>query len=118
MGVFARAMKQIFEELDVDSSEDITEEEIYSRIHDHRLSAYFESFGLDTSDVHVMFKLLQQNSNGAVQLEDFVTGCFKLRGTAKAMQVRNVSNDLNDAMHKIQEQLSCILSLQQEEMKR
>lgn len=56
-----------------------------------KFSAFLHSMGISTEDVGVLFKLLDADTNGLVDLDEFVTGCLNLHGTAKSSQLARMS---------------------------
>lgn len=56
---------------------------------------YFESLGLDISDAWSFFKLLDMDGGGAVEIEEFLMGCLRLRGNARAMDIAKLMFDQN-----------------------
>eukprot|EP00435_Cladocopium_sp_Y103_P067370 s2528_g29.t4 len=57
------------------------------------LRTYFESIDLDVWDAWTFFKLLDMDSGGAVEIEEFLMGCLRLRGNAKAMDIAKLCHD-------------------------
>jgi len=55
---------------------------------------YFATLGLDVYDAWQFFKLLDLDGGGAVEIEEFLMGCLRLRGQATAMEMAKVMNDL------------------------
>eukprot|EP00438_Fugacium_kawagutii_P002156 Skav219897 [mRNA] locus=scaffold841:182067:184126:+ [translate_table: standard] len=49
-----------------------------------KFRAFLDSMGISTEDVGVLFKLLDADNSGLVELEEFVSGCMNLHGTAKS----------------------------------
>lgn len=54
---------------------------------------YFQTLGLDVWDAWTFFKLLDKDNGGAVEVEEFLMGCLRLRGQASAMDVGRIIND-------------------------
>ncbi|CAE7353892.1 Lmf1, partial [Symbiodinium sp. CCMP2456] len=54
---------------------------------------YFQTLGLDVWDAWSFFKLLDEDAGGAVEIEEFLMGCLRLRGQATAMDVGKIIND-------------------------
>ena len=48
---------------------------------------YFESLGLDIWDAWSFFKLLDLDAGGEVEIDEFLMGCLRLRGAARAIDV-------------------------------
>eukprot|EP00439_Symbiodinium_sp_Y106_P051369 s4633_g6.t2 len=54
---------------------------------------YFQTLGLDVWDAWSFFKLLDEDAGGAVEIEEFLMGCLRLRGQATALDVGKIIND-------------------------
>lgn len=54
---------------------------------------YFESLRLDIWDAWTFFKMLDMDGGGTIPLDEFLLGCLRLRGTARAVDVGRVIYD-------------------------
>ncbi|CAE7225609.1 CACNA1H [Symbiodinium necroappetens] len=54
---------------------------------------YFESLGLDIWDAWSFFKLLDLDAGGEVEIDEFLMGCLRLRGNARAVDVGKLIHD-------------------------
>lgn len=52
-----------------------------------QMRAYFKSVDLDVSEAKALFKLLDTGDTGAINVEEFINGCLRLRGTARAIDL-------------------------------
>eukprot|EP00913_Durusdinium_trenchii_P035949 g33634.t1 len=59
------------------------------------VQAYFEVLGLDVDDAWSFFKLLDLDDarRGEVEIEEFLMGCLRLRGNARAIDVGKIIHD-------------------------
>ena len=55
------------------------------KISEPAVREYFESLGLDIFDAWSFFKLLDLDAGGEVEIDEFLMGCLRLRGTARAI---------------------------------
>jgi len=60
---------------------------------DEQVIAYFAVMGLEAGDAWDLFKLLDTDKSAEIDLDEFVYGCMKLRGTAKTIDVAKLSYD-------------------------
>lgn len=91
---YIKKIRRLFKDIgEVGDSEIITYRSLERHISDDKVQAYFESLGLDISDAWGLFKLLDVDESHQVELEEFVEGCLRLRGEAKAMDVAKISYD-------------------------
>lgn len=52
-----------------------------------QMRAYFEAIDVDPSEAQGVFQLLDLNGNGSIDPDEFVSGCLRLRGPAKALDL-------------------------------
>eukprot|EP00913_Durusdinium_trenchii_P001241 g1143.t1 len=60
---------------------------------EEEVQTYFESIDLDIWDAWSFFKLLDLDSGGAIEVEEFLMGCLRLRGNARAMDMAKLCHD-------------------------
>ncbi|CAE7517566.1 Cacna1i [Symbiodinium natans] len=71
----------------------ITFKMFQDKINSVEVREYFQTLGLDVWDAWSFFKLLDKDAGGAVEIEEFLMGCLRLRGQATAMDVGKIIND-------------------------
>merc|ERR1712012_457571 len=54
------------------------------------LSSYVDSLGVSTNDTHMLFRLMDLNGSGNVDIDEFCTGCLRLQGEAKAVETHTL----------------------------
>ncbi|CAE7247584.1 scn4ab [Symbiodinium natans] len=86
-------IKMLFTEIDAAESGVITFQMFQERIMSQEVKTYFESIDLDVWDAWTFFKLLDMDAGGAVEIEEFLLGCLRLRGNAKAMDIAKLCHD-------------------------
>jgi len=86
-------IKNLFTSLDGDDSGHITLKELEKLMKDETLQAHFEALDLDVNDAWTLFKLIDQDNQHTIDIEEFVMGCMKLRGTAKTMDMARLQAD-------------------------
>merc|ERR1719433_2005670 len=102
--------------MDRDNTGDLTIDEIECELERANTLAYLQSLGIDTKDAWTLFKLLDGDSDGTVDVEEFIQGCMSLRCEAKAVHVavlaydqRNRMQALEEAMRHANHQLSVLV---------
>merc|ERR1740123_957760 len=80
-------IRLLFDSIDEDGSGNITMRELEAHMNDKEMQAYFEALELDTSDAWTLFKLLDSGDAQVIDCEDFVMGCLRLKGGAKAIHM-------------------------------
>jgi len=58
-----------------------------------QMKAYFKSVDLDISEAKHLFKLLDVGDTGTIHAEDFIMGCLRLRGDAKAIDLATLMSE-------------------------
>merc|ERR1711972_426814 len=101
MGAHMQRVKQLFTLIDDDKSGHITIGELEHRISDSEVQAYFESLEIDVNDVWSFFKLLDKDGTKSVEAEEFLDGCVRLRGNAKALDVAKLMHDEKQMRRKL-----------------
>lgn len=90
-----RKITTLFAQLGADDSGVITYDMLQEQFGTPAVREYFESLGLDISDAWSFFKLLDMDGGGAVEIEEFLMGCLRLRGNARAMDMAKMMFDQN-----------------------
>eukprot|EP00931_Biecheleriopsis_adriatica_P018615 TRINITY_DN12988_c0_g2_i4.p1 TRINITY_DN12988_c0_g2~~TRINITY_DN12988_c0_g2_i4.p1 ORF type:complete len:525 (+),score=92.96 TRINITY_DN12988_c0_g2_i4:98-1576(+) len=90
---YVNAIKTIFQVLDHDDSLEITMDEFQESLNDPRMQAYMESLEIHALDAWTLFKIIDTDNSGAINVEEFVNGCLQLRGSAKAVQLAKMSQE-------------------------
>ncbi|CAE7661271.1 Cacna1c, partial [Symbiodinium sp. CCMP2456] len=86
-------IRYLFSEIDAEDRGVITYQMFEEKVNDQAVKAYFESMDLDVWDAWSFFKLLDLDSGGAVEIEEFLMGCLRLRGSARAMDIAKLIHD-------------------------
>merc|ERR1712050_826768 len=81
-------MHQIFDEMDCDNTGFLTLDEFERRLNDERVIAYFNRLKLDVSVARILFEMLDLDRGGEVTIEEFLTGCYKLQGESRTMDMK------------------------------
>jgi len=88
-----KKIQQLFHDIDRNSSGHITIQELEKRIEDTEVQAYFASLELDIHDAWTFFKLLDTDEGNTIQIEEFLLGCMRLRGSAKALDMAKLLHE-------------------------
>lgn len=88
----------------------------------HKLSSFLQSMGIDTEDVMTLFQIIDSDGSGFIDVDEFVTGCMRLHGPAKSLDVAKMGfenqitkeaiKDVDDTLQIMKEQLSTLLQRQ------
>merc|ERR1712032_1524179 len=85
--MYTEKITQLFQNIDCDSSGEITIHELEECLQDDQAAAYFAALEVDVSDAWTLFKLIDNDESGVVELQEFVEGCLKLKGPAQAIDL-------------------------------
>merc|ERR1712084_213103 len=84
-------------------------------VSDEMTRAYFRALELDTSDAWSLFKLIDADGGGNIDIDEFIKGCESLRGGAKMIDLANLRFDVRSMakrqqrfMHHVEEQFELI----------
>jgi Ca2+-binding EF-hand superfamily protein len=87
---WAQSMKQLFIEMDEDESGTVSWMEMESHFQDLHVQGLFSMLGLNPTDLAQLFKLIDDDESGEVNIDEFLDGCLRLRGEAKSVDVHAV----------------------------
>lgn len=85
---YCEAMRQFFEEIDMDGSGTIGYKEFTGKLDDERVIAYFNALKLDVSDADMLFKLIDFDQSGEIGIDEFLVGCYKLQGESRTLDMK------------------------------
>jgi len=80
-------MSEVLRETDSDQSGTISWEEFAAHLNDPRVIAYFAALELDVVEARGLFELLDTEECDEVPIDEFVVGCFRLKGGAKGIDL-------------------------------
>jgi len=96
-------LQAIFNEFDMNGSEDISFQEFKHCLQSPDTLAFFGHLEIDVSDAKSLFELLDRRRTNVLERDDFVLGCLRLRGTAKSstlakvqVKVEELQSDLSE----------------------
>lgn len=81
------SLRDAVESMKDEGTELLTWQKFKCQIHTPSMLAYFQSINLDPCEAEHLFKLLDPQDSGAIDAEEFVMGCLRLHGTAKAIDL-------------------------------
>eukprot|EP00929_Paragymnodinium_shiwhaense_P058795 TRINITY_DN29461_c0_g1_i4.p1 TRINITY_DN29461_c0_g1~~TRINITY_DN29461_c0_g1_i4.p1 ORF type:complete len:575 (+),score=103.44 TRINITY_DN29461_c0_g1_i4:224-1948(+) len=84
---FMKRAKTIFKTIDLDGSGSLRIVDMKPFLDQEPARALFGALDLDIGDVQDLFAVLDEDGTQTIDLEEFVFGCLRLRGAAKALDV-------------------------------
>lgn len=88
-----REFEKLFNELDVNKSGDLSMNDFERAFDDPELEGLLASLDLDVYDAKSLFEMLDLDQSGAIPLQEFVWGCIKLKGGAKAVEMFKLQSE-------------------------
>jgi hypothetical protein len=101
--LYKERLSRLFAEIDTSKDGLLTLHEFEEHLDQEKMRAFLESLEINTHDVWTFFKLLDVDGGGVVDLEEFVSGCFRLRGNAKSIHVAQIMYENRWIMNKLTE---------------
>lgn len=89
-------MKRIFDEADKDCSGTICWKEFKSYMENPRMRAWFATQQLDAHDARSFFESICDGKSEEVDIETFVMGCQRMKGTAKSADLLAVLRETRE----------------------
>lgn len=84
---YVRQLTELFCDKDQDGSGELTIDEFEELLQDERLQKYCASLDITIDDAWALFKLLDTDGSGAIEVNEFVTGCLRLKGSARSVDI-------------------------------
>jgi len=100
---FSKQLAKLFETIDEDHSGNITVQELEEMIKDDSegAAAVFSAMDISVETALQLCVLLDQDGGGTISLDEFVEGCLKLRGNAKATDIHLLMHESHTNCHKL-----------------
>merc|ERR1712004_244755 len=104
MGRSMRQAYQMFRSIDINEDGMVSIEELSLHLGSDAAKEYFKTIDVDISEANCLFTLLDVNNGGSIDFHEFLSGCIRLNGPAKAVDLLLLARDIRNAFEK--EQLS------------
>eukprot|EP00927_Polykrikos_kofoidii_P022190 TRINITY_DN20764_c0_g1_i2.p1 TRINITY_DN20764_c0_g1~~TRINITY_DN20764_c0_g1_i2.p1 ORF type:complete len:716 (+),score=134.94 TRINITY_DN20764_c0_g1_i2:116-2263(+) len=106
--------KELFLSTDSDRDGVLSWEEFATQLDSKSMQEYFSVLDLDISEAKTVFSLIDADDSGQIDVNEFVNGCFRLRGSAKAVEFAVFLRDFYDMSDMVRETLERIPGLLKE----
>lgn len=87
---YATKLTNLFKQIDADNSDTISILEFEENFGDPEVKALFQTLGIDEDKAWKLFEILDENEDGEIHVEEFVSRCFKLRGSAQRLDTERI----------------------------
>lgn len=88
---------RLFRSLDMNESGRITFNDLNQRLESQEVVDLFKSIDVDVSEARCLFEMLDADNNGSIEFEEFLGGCMRLQGPAKAIDLVLVAREMRAA---------------------
>mmetsp|Transcript_27948 Transcript_27948/g.64503 ORF Transcript_27948/g.64503 Transcript_27948/m.64503 type:complete len:936 (-) Transcript_27948:33-2840(-) len=90
------SVRAMFLRKKMDLTGDMTYVEFQELLQSTEMMDYFKAIDVDISEAQSIFELLDVDSSGTLTAEEFITGCLRLQGTAKALDLTVLMTQVRD----------------------
>jgi len=91
-------IQTVLQEADKDMSGTISWGEFQKYLDDPRMKEFFKAIELDVTEARGLYKLLDVDESDEVPIEEFVTGCFRLKGAGKSLDLASLMHENKKVM--------------------
>jgi len=88
--------RKLFQSLDIDLSGCITFDEIASQLESADVRDFFSAIDVDVSEARCLFEVLDIDNSGSIGFEEFLSGCLRLQGPAKVIDLMLILKENKD----------------------
>jgi len=85
-------MKNLLKVTDKDESGSISWEEFEEQLDNPAMMEYFKCIDVDITEGRSLFDILDPEAEGQIESDTFVSGCLRLRGPARALDLEILAN--------------------------
>merc|ERR1712048_1268895 len=83
---YAAKLHELFLEADVSGDGVLSSDEVHNILETDKARAYFNVLELNVHEVASLFNLLD-DGDGYIDIDEFITGCMRLKGSARSQDV-------------------------------
>lgn len=87
-------------EIDLEGTGQISREMLEDAFEKDRVRHFFSVLEIEVHDSNYLFDMLDLDQSGVVEIEEFVTGCLKFKGSAKSIDVHTLMFEISRMMTK------------------
>mmetsp|Transcript_49477 Transcript_49477/g.115720 ORF Transcript_49477/g.115720 Transcript_49477/m.115720 type:complete len:706 (-) Transcript_49477:15-2132(-) len=93
-------LREVFQEIDTDNSGFVTTSEFDACLSTDGGKAFFEVLGLSAAQANELFRLMDADGSGSVDIDEFLDGCTRFTGEAKNFDIQCILLENRQAMAK------------------
>lgn len=84
---YVSMLLDLLEDIDTEDTGFITKSDLEMALKDTRVLHTFAVLDIDIMDSNYLFNVLDKDNSGAVDMEEFVEGCMRIKGAAKTVDI-------------------------------
>merc|ERR1712150_216663 len=98
---YIKKLSRLFHDADKNHTGKISLRDLLDRLEAANMQAFAHTLGIDAATAVAYFKFLLGDDQSELDLESFVVGCIKLRGSAKSIDVFGLRDELKQCRNKL-----------------
>lgn len=101
-------LREVFMKTDEDATGTIEWAEFERHIQDPQMEVIFKAVDLDRSEARGLFELIDVEDKGEISREEFIMGCLRLKGPAKALDLATLMYDVKRVTNMMEDHFGMI----------
>merc|ERR1740123_2677565 len=69
-------------------------------LRDPTMGGYLDALGISAANAQLLFHLVDADTSGRIELDEFCTGCLRLQGEAKSIDVHTMLYQVNKFLNR------------------
>lgn len=106
--ILLQQMGQLFLDLDQDGSGSISEEEFMHHMSSPQMVRFLKGIDLSPDDAKQLFAILDTDASGELEADELVSGCLRLHGAAKALDLAAFMTEYGQATTRTEKALESL----------
>jgi len=98
--VYISMLMDLLREIDSGGTGVITRQELEEAFKSDKVRYSFSVLDIDINDSNYLFDMLDDDGSGEVDMEEFVSGCLRLKGNAKSIDIHTLMFEIKHLMRK------------------
>lgn len=104
-------VRGVFKQMEQTNARVITWEDFQASLDTNEMKELFKAIDLDISEAHCVWKILDLDDDGTLDADEFLSGCLRLRGPAKTLDVLVLMREIRSMQTQIMDQMEGQLEL-------